>query len=289
MPLFRRFDGTPVPNLPATRRIMPFLMPTKTESLVYFRQVLDVTSTLAFLERRNAERAGRPKATLFHVYLFAAARAINERPGLNRFISGRRIWQRNAVWISFSAKKELVDGSPLVVLKRRFDPGMTFDAFVEEVSASLRDGRSDKRSHVDKELGLFLALPGPLLALGVRIVAKLDAWNLLPRSFLEPDPMYASLFVANLGSVRLDAAYHHLYEYGTISIFAVMGRKHTLADGRTECEIKYTFDERIEDGLYCATSLERLKTLVESPEVLLTEPLPSYLPGTREMPTVVKD
>ena len=32
--------------------------------------------------------------------------------------------------------------------------------------------------------------------------------------------------------------------------------------------LKYTFDERSEDGLYCASSLERLRELLEKPDLL---------------------
>jgi pyruvate/2-oxoglutarate dehydrogenase complex dihydrolipoamide acyltransferase (E2) component len=32
--------------------------------------------------------------------------------------------------------------------------------------------------------------------------------------------------------------------------------------------LKWTYDERVEDGLYCARSLERLRELLENPEKL---------------------
>jgi hypothetical protein len=85
---------------------------------------------------------------------------------------------------------------------------------------------------------------------------------------IRSDPMYASVFVANLGSVGLDAGYHHLWEYGTISIFCVVGRVGEGADGRRCMTLKYTYDERVEDGLYCARSLERLRELLENPKEL---------------------
>lgn len=80
--------------------------------------------------------------------------------------------------------------------------------------------------------------------------------------------MYASMFIANLGSVRLDSAYHHLYEWGNCPFFAVVGRTRDVAtpEGkRRMCSIKYSFDERIEDGLYCAKGLELVKELLEDP------------------------
>ncbi len=112
----------------------------------------------------------------------------------------------------------------------------------------------------------------------MRVVRRLDAWGLLPPSYSAGDPLYASAFVANLGSVGLDAAYHHLYEYGTIPIFVTIGRLHqrpvVLPDGavgsRKIVTLRYTYDERVEDGFYAARALERLHELLETPERLAT-------------------
>lgn len=273
MPLFRRPDGVPATDVAPYRRIMPFIMRGRNESAVYFEQRLDLTKTQPFLERWNAAHPDR-KITVFHVFLWAIVQAIGERPRLNRFVSGGRIYQRDGIWVSFSAKKKLADDAPLVVIKRRFEPATSFAAMVDAMYADLAKGRSDEKSHVDRELALFLKLPGPLLALGVSILQRLDAWNLLPGSFIHPDPMYASLFIANLGSIKLDAPFHHLYEYGNIPVFAVLGAAHpepvATADGRVEtrpvCLVRYTYDERIEDGLYCVKALDLVKQIVESPD-----------------------
>jgi len=246
---------------------MPFIMPTRSESAVYFEQWVDLTKTLAFLEQWNTANPQK-KATTFHVFLWAATGAIDQRPRLNRFVMGSRIWQRNGIYLSYAAKKRLEDGAPLVVLKRKFEPSHSFAQLVDFVSADVKEGRSDKKNHVDKELNIFLRVPAPLLRVGVAVVRWLDSWNLLPRSFTDPDPLYCSMFVANLGSVKLDSAYHHLYEYGNCPFFAALGRTQTVVtpDGPKQlCSIKYSFDERVEDGLYCAKGLELLKQRMEDP------------------------
>ena len=104
----------------------------------------------------------------------------------------------------------------------------------------------------------------------------LDGWNLLPKALLVDDPLYASAFVANLGSVGLDAAFHHLYEYGTIPIFATMGRIHRApvvyengsVGSREIFRMRYTYDERVEDGFYAARALERLAGCLADPSSL---------------------
>jgi hypothetical protein len=117
-------------------------------------------------------------------------------------------------------------------------------------------------------MDLLLRLP-PFLVRGIlRGVMGLDALGLLPRSMIDADPMHASVFIANLGSVGLDAGYHHLWEYGNIPIFCVMGRIHPGSEGRRVVTLKWSYDERVEDGLYCARSLERMRELLAKPEAL---------------------
>ncbi len=270
--LFTRPDGTLARDVPPFRRMMPFIMPTRTESAVYFEQQIDLTRTLPFIAAWNEAHPDK-KVTVFHVFLWAVVQGLHARPRLNRFVVGGRIWQRDGIWISFAAKKKLEDGAPLAVLKRRFDPDHSFAEVVDHISGDVREGRSDKKSTVDKELSLFLSLPGPLLRLGVWCFRLLDAWNLLPAALIRPDPMYASMFIANLGSVKLDSAYHHLYEWGNCPFFAALGRTQdvvTPTGTKAMCSIKYSFDERIEDGLYCARALEIVREKLENPELFET-------------------
>jgi hypothetical protein len=148
---------------------------------------------------------------------------------------------------------------------------------VDRIYAIVSEGRGGATTTSDREVHAILRLPGPLRRLVVRAGRWLDALGLLPRTMIEADPMYASAFVANLGSVGLDAAYHHLFEHGTAPIFVTMGRLHkapvVAADGtivaREVFELKWTFDERTEDGFYAARGLEHLKDLLENPDRLI--------------------
>jgi hypothetical protein len=267
MPLFRRPDGTLATDVPPVRRIMPYIMPTRNESAVYFEQELDLTKTLPFMDAFNAKHPDT-RITLFHLFVWAVVRTLDARPRLNRFTIGGRIYQRDGIWISYAAKKAMSDDAPLVTLKRRFDPALSLEETVRFIYGDVKEGRSDKKSHVDNELALFLKIPGPILSFLVRVLRRLDAWNLLPGFFIKPDPMYASLFVANIGSLKMESPYHHLYEYGTCSLFAAIGRKKEISTPggpKTVCSVKYTLDERVEDGLYCASSLDLVRKLVEDP------------------------
>lgn len=264
----RRPDATLVRDLPAIRRFMPFISPRRNESLVYFACDLEVERALAFVEERNRTRPPERPMTLFLLLLRALVRMFEERPRVNRFTAGGRVWQRDGIWLTFSAKRAFDDQSPILTVKRRFDPAETLDEMVDGLHAGLAEGRSDRKSTSDREVDLLLRLPPPLVRLLISLVRGIDALGLLPLAMTKNDPMYASAFVANLGSVGLEAGYHHLWEYGTIPIFCVMGRVKPGPAGRRIMTLKFSYDERVEDGLYCARSLDIIRGLIEAPEKL---------------------
>jgi hypothetical protein len=276
MPLFNRPDATPIPGLHPVRRIVPFLMPTANSAYVLFEQVIDAAPAKRFLERENARRPPERPITIFHLVLRAMGNGFTSYPRLNRVVAGSRLYQRRGIWLSFSAKTSLALDAPIFTKKIAFDAAEPLGAMVDRIHTALGEGRSGRESRTDREIKLSLRLPPPLLRLGVRIVRWLDAHNLLPASFIENDPLYASIFVANLGSVGLDAGFHHLYEYGTIPIFVVLGALHrapvVLEDGsvtsREVFKLRYTYDERIEDGFYAARALDQIKAELENPERL---------------------
>lgn len=272
----KRFDGTPVENVHPVRRIMPFIMPGRNEAFVLFEQQIPTAPLRPLLEQLNAGRPEGRRVTMFHAVLRAIGHTLHEFPRLNRFTMGSRYYQREGIWLAFSAKQKLERDAPLFTAKVRFDPAEPFPAFVDRVLGALGEGRSGRETRTDREIKGFLALPAPLLRLATRLQRRLDARGMLPRALIGDDPLYASAFIANLGSVGLDAAYHHLFEYGSIPIFGTMGRVHrapvVLDDGtvgsREIFAMRWTYDERVEDGFYAARALEHLAARLADPATL---------------------
>lgn len=275
MPFRWRPDGDYVRDLPKTRRIMPFIMRKRNESTAFFEQKLDMSKTLTFLQGFR-ERTGL-HATMLHLLIYASAQMLRERPRMNRFVAGGRIFQRRSIWISFSAKKRKTEDAPIVLVKRGIDPSWSFDKLVQKIEEGISEGRSDKPSTTDTELSLMFKLPTLLVGWLVWLLMKLDYFGLLPGAYIKKDPLFASIFIVNLGSINLDAGYHHLYEYGNIPMLIMAGRSKEEVvvgkDGNPEVRsmmtLRYSFDERIEDGLYGAPALEILKRIIEDPDAAI--------------------
>lgn len=275
MPLLGRADGKLVEHLPPMRRILPHLMKTRNESVVYFEQIIDVSNTLAYVER-----AGEQGPSLFQVMLCAAVRTLALRPRLNQFVVGRRVYRRNAIELSFVVKKGFSDDAAMTMVKVTFEPDDTLQSAARRVDEAIGVGRGDQPTASEREMGLVSRLPRFMIRFLVWGQRVLDYFNLLPASLIRPDPLYASAVLANLGSLGIDSAYHHLYEHGTASLFAVIGRVHKapLVDEqgkvavRDVVSVKFSLDERVADGFYCARALDLFRAFVEDPTPLERAP-----------------
>jgi pyruvate/2-oxoglutarate dehydrogenase complex dihydrolipoamide acyltransferase (E2) component len=266
-----RPDGHVATEVPGYRRFMPALMPTRNGSIVFFDRVVEVAAAERFVaETRGAHPDLHP--TLFHVVLWSLGRMFDRHPHLNRFLAGGQLYDRDGIWISFTVKTELSEDGTLVEVKHRCDPTQPFADFVRDIESSVVVARAGSEALADKELSLFLHLPH-VLRRGVVLLAGLaNDLNLLPRAFIAGDPFFASAFVTNLGSVGIDAAFHHLYEYGTIPLFCTFGLVHdgvVARDGQPAvtrvASLKFSYDERVEDGLYAAKALQYLCSILQDP------------------------
>ena len=265
----RRPDAKQVTGLPMIRRFMPFISPRRNDSLVLYSQEVEADAALRFVEEFNARRSEESRITLFHLVLRSVALAIESYPGVNRFVSGGRLWQRDGVWITFSAKQEILPGSPLLTIKREFPEGEKLEEMMEAILSDVRSRRRGKKTTSDREMGLANRLPPVVVRGVVWLLRKANDFGVLPKSMIDDDPLFTSIFVANLGSVGLDAGFHHLWEYGTCSMFAVMGRTKRRHDGAMVFDIQYAYDERMEDGLYGGLAMAQIKEKLENPEELL--------------------
>jgi hypothetical protein len=248
-----RPDGRPVAGLHPYRRVMGFIMPSRNESIVYFDSYVDAEPLLAYLTQAGPKFG----CDISHCLVASAFIALVQTPTMNRFSLGGRLYDRNGVYVSFSMKRSQGDrGAKLAVVKLPVQEGETFRQLCERINASIRVERSGEHTYADKEFGLLSRIPRPALWIGVRLLKTLDYYNLLPASFIENDPLYTSLFCANLGSLQMGAGYHHLYEWGTCSLFVMAGQieerpvvRNGVIEARRVLHLRYSYDERIDDGL----------------------------------------
>jgi hypothetical protein len=270
-----RADGTLLRVHPI-RRVLLAIMPTRAESLVLFDGAADATRLTAFLEGPNAGGAH-----ITHLTVAAANIALAATPKMNRFTAGGRLYSRNKRCVSFSLKRARLDKEAAIsTVKLDMKDHETLAGLVARIDGGVKVERSGTKTRTDREVDFFNALPRPALRAGVRAFRWLDDHNLLPASFIDGDPLFTSIFIANLGSLGMGAGYHHLFEYGSCSLFIMVGKveeRVVVRDGiAVVCPIlpvRFTYDERIEDGLNAKAGIERFIAVLEDPERWLAGPM----------------
>ncbi len=268
----RRPDGDFMANVHPYRKMLSFLMPGRNESVVYYEDLIRAEPILDYIQR--AEQALDQQVGLTHCLVAAVGQGMYACKEMNRFVVGKRLYQRNEVAVTFTMKRKRMNKKAKVsAVKMFFEPGETFTGIVNRINGQINVERTDKRTYTDKELDLLTILPRPLLSGAVSAVRLADYYNLLPYSFIKNDAFYTSMVIANLGSLGMNAGFHHLYEWGTCPLFMMVGKVEERAmveNGEVKVRkvlpVHWTYDERIDDGLTSFDGIRWVRNSLEKPE-----------------------
>jgi len=276
-----RKDGYYCYELDSMHKFMPYLLKNRADNEAVLTENFDLTNALDYLNKKNAALgADGFKYTIFHLAVAALAKVIYLRPLMNRFIQGRRVYERKHISFSFIVKKAFKDNSheAVAIMKTGEDESISpIKEVHDKIYNIVYDVRvKDKKDGTTGVIDKLTKLPRFLLKGVIGILNFLDYMGWMPESLMKEDPYYCTVFISNLGSIKMDANYHHLANYGTNSIFGIIGEKkkrpffsddgtYTMKDS---VNVSLTIDERIADGVYFAKSLKLFKTIIENPELL---------------------
>ncbi len=277
-----RIDGTKI-KVDPFKRIEPHVMDRRCDSLTFLTSEYNVSHTLKYIDQYNQNLENSERLKIFHVFLCAAVRSIALHPELNRFIAGRRYWQRNEISLSFVIKKELKYKSEETFARVRFSPFETLETVREKIYEIVNEARSAKGPEAEGQIQFFGKLPRFILVFAAKMIRFLEYFGIMPKSMVKTDPLYASAIIANLGSVGIPGAIiHHSYTYGTASVFATINklRKGVVVNQETEefsiediLDLGFTVDERISEGFSLGHAMHDFKLFIEKPELLTEIPM----------------
>ena len=275
-----RRDATLLRDTDALHFIMGIIYPNRADNEAYIAERVNLEPIKAYLAKKNVE--GIPfKYTFFHVILTALVKTVTLRPKLNRFYANENYYQRNKITAGFVIKKEFSDGSEEAMALLEAKPDATIDTIHEEIRQRVQATRNEQKMNTtDNSMDILNKLPRFLSKAAIRFIRFLDRHGWCPDFLIGDDPNYSSVFLSNLGSIRLRSGYHHLTNWGTCSLFCIIGEKkwtplydqNGLVEMRETVDLGLTVDERIADGYYYSKSIRLFKYLLEHPE-LLEQPL----------------
>jgi hypothetical protein len=274
-----RYDGYRVKKVDPFFLLIPHIMPDRVDSQVYFSDEIEITALEKFV--REHGETDLPGLKMYHVMIAAMIRLISQKPYLNRFVMRGKIFARNYITISMSIKRGKGEDALTTVVKPRFEPEDTLADVVRKFNEAVEENRkTETENDTDNTATIVGRLPAWLVRWFVAFMFFLDKRGRLPRAINHASPFHTSMFLTNMGSLGIRPIYHHIYEFGTTSVFVGMGKKETIyetkSDGsivkRRKMGIKVVADERICDGNYYATSMRSLARYLHNPERLLVPP-----------------
>ncbi len=273
-----RKDGRKLRTLQPMNRLMPYIMKKRSDAQNTFADKIEVSKADVLCRKKVLE--GKTNFSFLHILLAAYLRVITQRPAVNRFVSGQKIYARNEIVFVMTIKKEMSLSAPDTVIKIKFSPDDTLDEVYEKFNTVATDAIAalDKQTAFDKLIKVFNFIPGFFLRFIVWVVEKLDYIGWLPKGFMDLLPFYGSMIVTSMGSLGINPIYHHIYDFGNLPVFLSYGRKRSVFEydksgnlnKKRYIDIKAVTDERICDGYYFASAFKYFKKLVESPEILET-------------------
>lgn len=275
-----RVDGRRLRSLSPTYQIIPFIMVNRNGAANLYEEHFEITNVERYI--RQKRREGLTNFGLVHVFLACFCRGIAKYPGINRFVSGQRVYSRGEdIVFCMTIKKDMSTNGEETEIKLHLSPRDTaYDVYrkMNETISQAKSTPSD--AGVDKTAFFMTLLPGVLLKFLVWVLKTMDYFGLIPKFLLEVSPFHGSVYFTSMGSLGISPVYHHLYDFGNLPIFGAFGCKRKALelqeDGsvveRKYIDFRFTLDERTVDGFYYAAFLKYFRRLFRRPEVLDTPP-----------------
>ena len=273
-----RYDGWRVRKVDAVFSVIPFFLRTRMDSQIFFEEKVDIDHIEAFIKDHKDDM---PDLSIMQVFMAAIVRLISQRPHLNRFVIWNKIFARNHVNFSIAVKRSLSDDGEETLIKPYFLPSDTLHDVVRKTNLELENnkqvGQQNSSDIISKILGV---LPDFLLRFVVLLLLYLDKVGIMPKFINKASPWHSTIFLTNIGSIGVESIFHHLYEFGTCSMFVAMGKKsrrqtidrHGEKKLHKSIRLRFVLDERICDGFYYASSMRLLDKILSNPAVLLLPP-----------------
>ncbi len=274
-----RHDARKVRTLQPMQYVMPFIMKDRCDGQNYFNASIDCDYLEDYIRQKREE--GLVGFGMMHIIVAGYVRMVSQFPGINRYVAGQRIFARDEIVVSMMVKKEMKVNAQDSAIKVRFSPSDTiydvYNKINEQIEIAAAQGDTNG---FDKVARLLVKLPAPLLRGFVGLMKTMDYFGIMPRIIDEVSPFHASMFISNLGSLGIPPIYHHIYNFGNISVFITFGAKQKqlklAPDGsvKEHYVVDYTVvtDERTTDGHYYANAFKGLQKLFRNPQKLDTPP-----------------
>ena len=175
-----RYDGYRVRTLSPMTYVVPFIMKTRNDSQNLFQSSVEMGRIENYIRKKRRED-GLANFGFLHVIFAAYVRMISQKPGLNRFVAGQRIYHADDIVFSMMVKKSMSLNAQESAIKVKLRPDANADdvyrAVDEAIEVARREGDSN---HFDRVARIMNFLPTLLFRFAVSLLTFMDYFGFLP-------------------------------------------------------------------------------------------------------------
>lgn len=273
----RRPDGKRTANIEPIVRITPYLMPMRCDAQVFLQHRLDYEHLARYIAEQNQKGE---RVTFMQIIVASYVRSVAEHPEINRYILNKQFFSRTNCTVSFNILKDPNDAEAgETAVKIKFDLTDTLYDVRDRMNAVINVNRGvGTQNFVDKLASGVLSVPGLPTAL-VALIRLLDRYGLCPGALLDELPFHTGMYITNNASIGLHHVNHHIYNFGSTSMFVGMGSLERIAvveDGKPRMKrylpIGITVDERVTSGAHFSGFFGSICRYFSHPELLEVPP-----------------
>ncbi len=258
--------------------IIPYIMVQRNDAQNHIEISFETANAEAMI--RELRQEGYDSIGMLHILIAAYVRTVSQRPAVNRFIRGQKIYARNDIVVNLAVKKKMSLEGVETTIKMHFKPEYTIFDVYDVVNDALKEVYEEADTSVDKVANVINYIPGLIKKGVISLLKTMDYFGLIPSFLIEASPFHGSLFITNMASLNIPAIMHHLYNFGNVPLFIAFGAKRgdlfLDEDGsvrkRRVIDLVLNMDERICDGYYYASAMKMLKKYLTNPEDLREPP-----------------
>lgn len=253
------------------RKVASSIYRRPTDSKIFGSVEIDITD----LEKYIAEkRKNGVKATLTHVFILAAARALkNEVPELNTYIKRGNVVLREHIDVMVSV---LLPGSLMGSVMIKDADKLSLDELIKVMGDEVKSARQGSENKTMQMKDKLANVPWPLRGWIFRLIKTITFnWGLSIPSLGLSASSFGSFVVSNIGNVGLDMGYPALFPSSNVSFVLILGgvnRKPAVIGEqilpRTILSLGAALDHRVVDASHGGLLFRYLKKVVKNPELL---------------------
>ncbi len=273
----RQKEGRRLKSLSPFTTIIPYIMVERSDSQNHIHDSLEIAKVEEMIKEMRQE--GYDSIGVLHFIIASYVRMVSQRPQVNRYIRGQKIYARNGIIINMAIKRTMSLDESETTIKMKFKPSDNIYDVYRIVNSAIEEGINGA-TNADGVAKIIGYIPGLLKKFTVWFLKTLDYFGLLPKAIIEASPFHGSLFITNMASLNIPPILHHLYNFGNVPVFLAFGAKSVNVSYKRNGEpqmkkvvdIIFNMDERLCEGYYYASALKLIRHYMAHPELLKESP-----------------